>query len=218
MVKKLKIGMKAEIYISNEENMKNYATQVEDIIGDIIILGAPLEKGRIVSVAEGTEIKVGFVESETVFCFKARVLRLIRKKLPLLLVKKEGQVKKIQRRDFYRLRTLIPIKYKLIGNDASDNMAEDIFDGIVKDISGGGILMLTEKKLKENDVILIQLKLRDYGKHQIKGRVVRINTMNSTADKIEVGIMFEELDDKTRDNIIAFIFKEQRLLRKKGLI
>ncbi|MDK2836543.1 MAG: hypothetical protein PWP21_1320, partial [Thermosediminibacterales bacterium] len=173
MLKKLKIGTKAEIYIGDEKNMKNYATQVEDIIGDIIILSAPLEKGRIVSVAKGTGIKVSFVKSETVFCFKARVLRLIRKKLPLLLVKKEGQVKKIQRRDFYRLKTLIPIKYKLIENDASDNMAEDIFGGIVKDISGGGILMLTEKKLKENDIILIQLNLGDCGKYQIKGRVVR---------------------------------------------
>lgn len=209
--KYLKVGDKLRIVerdmLSHKEN--EYKSQLLDIKGDILYIAVPIVEGALVPIHTGGVVKILFFKKEGVFYFYANVLERSKDvKIPYLVVQKISDLEKLQRRNFYRLEVSLPVKFKQL-----DNSEES--EGIVKDISGGGLKLHTLSQLQMDQSIEICLCLECYNINII-GKVVRIEKIDSKF--YEYGIYFVEINEKDRDKIIRFIFNMEKKYKKKGVI
>ncbi len=82
------------------------------------------------------------------------------------------------------------------------------------DISGGGLLMVTDRKLLLGDRLLLRFFLKSNREAKeiiVKGKISRVNIF--TVGKLEryrYGVKFLNINEKTRDEIIGFIFAKSR--------
>ncbi len=201
----LDIGTKLEIHCVK----KIYISQVEDFIDNYIVISLPIKSGHYMKVVSGNILKIGFVSKNNYYYFLGEVKNIIWSDIPLLIIFQLGQIEKIQRRDFYRLKSLINAIVKIDGQDISV---------IGKDISGSGMRMISRKRIKKDEIISIHLDLKDFGIIEVKGRVVRVIYKKGELFPYEYGIKFIDISEAVREKIIKYIFQEQRKIRQKGMV
>ena len=90
-------------------------------------------------------------------------------------------------------------------------------DGVALDISGGGIRFTSEEKLDNDKMVLVSLEipLDRQSIYLMMGRVISSNLIPNKDNLYEHRVEYQELDRKIRENLIHFIFEEERRQRKK---
>lgn len=212
----LNIGDNIEIEIDKGNSFLNMKSNVVKVISDTVIaVSAPIHNGKIYPVAIGSNINIVFnKESKGRFYFMGEVTdRQKRDNITLLIVQKNSDIRHFQRRDFYRLNILLNIDIHIIENGA---LVKTI-PAISKDISGGGIRIITKEKLEKHTSVKCSIVL-DGELIEPIGKIIRCNPVPESIIKYDVGISFAAIDKKTRSKIISFVFKNQRKIIKKGLI
>jgi c-di-GMP-binding flagellar brake protein YcgR len=97
-----------------------------------------------------------------------------------------------------------------------DNKTEDdteTYDGLITDISGGGMGLLTDEELDVGTRIECSISVQDMLDVTVQGIVVRTDESGDTAAtdyKYVTGILFDKINESKRREIIQFIFEIQR--------
>jgi c-di-GMP-binding flagellar brake protein YcgR len=210
----IRLGSKIEVVFINNENKGAFISQFEDIKNEKIVISSPTKEGQILAIDIGTKLLVHFIHNCDLYRFRAKVINKFKKdNLYYLEIKKTDVFESVQRREFYRYKTILDIDFRIVNLDIKSKIK-----GIVKDISGGGVCLVTSKNLKKNELLNCKLYLKDESKIDFEGKVVRIKKIESTYNKKEYGIRFFNISYKDRETIIRYIFIEEIKLRKKGLI
>lgn len=208
------VGEKLEIqtvdaYIDQE---KNLVSQLLEIVceGEYLI-AVPIHDGNLIPIPIGSDIWIYYsVDSKGIFYFKAKVTDRIKDAISYLKIKQSNETKTIQRRDYFRIDVNIPVEIYTLDN-------EFISSGYAKDLSGGGLKFISNKKLELNEELCCKINIE--GKEStVKGKVIRSIMYEKDSTQFQMGIKFLELDEKIRNFIVSYIFKQQRILRQKGLI
>jgi len=215
----LSVGDRVQIeYMDIVGRKHEYVSQINNIYNneylDVLI---PISKKRIVYLKSESILKVIAAKEEAVYEFNARIVGKTFGAVPLLKLQIISDIKKIQRRDFFRLKLIRDIEGRKVENLKERKFGES-FRGNMLDISGGGVLFNSATEFAEGDIIELTLDLN--GKKLIVfGSVVRkmYNLQNPKAP-FSYGIRFEGVTEFERNEITKFIFEEQRKLIKKGLI
>lgn len=221
----VQLGTKLEldIYYENSDRIGlTLVSQLEGLgkNGDALI-AAPLHKGVVYSVHMNSNIDVSFIAKGEVYQYRAVVLRRVRaENLFLLHIRQVSEIKKVQRRQFYRLEVMVPIKYRVVPSLEHELAQEIVFrNAYTRDISGGGICMIADDEIQTDDLIEFDLYLEEKKPINFYGRIVRkIKNMEGDTSKFEIGVMYCKIEDKDRERIIGYLFEKQRNFRKKGLI
>lgn len=218
---KLSLGDKLEIelYNSNGERVSpllvsQYERSLPD--GSMEIL-APIKGGRIFPVYRGVEMGVIFEKSGELYTFKAEAIerRIVGNIYLLRIVPKSG-AEHMQRRSFFRFECILDLKYRIFEKkETKDEDRGEYKKAITKDISGGGLCILTDVEPKYgwylDGIIDVGSSVRFVGK------VVRaINVHDKGKFHYEAGIEFIDISDLEREKVISFIFDSQRKMLKKG--
>lgn len=132
----------------------------------------------------------------------------------LLLQKPEEEgINVVQRRKYIRVATEIPVVCYLIGfNDEKIN-SRKFFPGVVKDISGGGVLINTPLSLPIGTVIVFELEL-DQSKLLLTAKVLR-NTESYVDGTRELGCGFIGIDEADLQKIMSYCSKLQLQANKR---
>ncbi|OPJ57108.1 flagellar brake protein [Alkalithermobacter paradoxus] len=211
--KKLEIGQKLQIEIETSDiKENNLISQLLEIVSeDEYFIAVPIVNTSLFPIYVGSKITIYYtIESSGVFKFSAEVIDRKKGDISYLHIKRISEIKKIQRRDYFRLEISIPIELY----DLGDNL---ISKGYTKDISGGGISAILDRKIQNNIYVYCKIDI-DNKKYKLHSKIVRSGIYEKNTDLFEIGISFEKIDNKERNNIVGFIFKEQRKLMQKGLI
>lgn len=214
--KLLKLGENIEIEIDNGESFLKMKSTIISVINDNrISIAMPIYKGKIYPIATEEKIDIVFNKmNKGKFYFTGEVVsRMEKDNIKILLVKKISDIKHFQRRDFFRLNIVLNMDLEVIEN----GLPIKTISAISKDISGGGIRVITKEKLSEHTVVKCIIKL-DNDVVEPFGKIIRCAPQADSIIKYDVGICFTTIDESIRSKIISFIFKNQRKLRKKGLI
>ena len=208
--KYLKIGDKLKIVerdlLSHKEN--EYKSQLLDLKEDILYIAVPIVEGALVPIHTGVVVKILFFKKEGIFYFYANVIERSKDtKIPYLVVQKISELEKLQRRNYYRLEVSLPVKFKQLDDNEE-------YEGIIKDISGGGVKLHTFSQLPVEQCIEICLCLEN-SHMKVIGKVVRAEKLESKL--YEYGIYFVEINEKDRDKIIRFIFNMEKKYKRKGV-
>lgn len=239
------IGDKVDIrQVSQIENEKStgelphmYKSQVLDFLENgEIELAMPTEGGKIRLLMLGIRYEFVFYAKTGLYRAYGQVKERYKTDNQYMLrISLNTQLNKYQRREFYRLSytmemTYVPVKEELVKlpqEEFEKAMQEEESEkaqkkAYIKDLSGGGIRFVTEEMLAENGYFLIKFALSQengVSQYAVLGKIIdSIKVEETFPQKYENRAEFVLKDNKVREEIIRFIFMEERksLNKRKG--
>lgn len=208
---KLELNINGRIEVEYDNNI--YKTQIQDIKENEIAISIPVANGQYLTLLKGEELVMYYNDNNgTVFKFKSRILaRGQENRIPLYILSQPYDVEVVQRRNFVRVSLAQNISYCKIDTKPEAVSRKSFLPGLILDLSGGGMRLKLNEKLNIGDDIIVMLD--NEGKEiLVKGKVMRIE---STEDKRWIcGVSFEDIDNRTRENIIRMVFNIMRKQRE----
>lgn len=180
----LGVGLKLELKLegSDEKNGDSvFVSEFEWAENDrIIYIAAPIKGGKIYPVSVGEELAIVFIKSDNLYEFKGKVIgREVRHNISLLRVETLSEIRKIQRRDFFRFDCSIPISYRVVEKDRINILQRRFIKSYTRDISGGGVCIRLKERIETGELLECELFLNDFNKVSFLGRVVRLTDRKS---------------------------------------
>ena len=206
-----------------------YMSKVMDIISDdrIEVL-MPYEKGRLVLLPVDGEYNLCFYSNKGLFqCYCRIVDRYRSDNIYILVLDLTSQLQKLQRREYYRFSCALELKSKLCTKEdieAFEMNRRFLFDNsalqrsVVVDISGGGLRFVANFKYEEGSTIYCSYRLPGNAndkEYEMLSNVLKVKELESRPGLFEHRIQYIYIDETFREDIIHFIFEEERKIRKK---
>ncbi|HWT76777.1 MAG TPA: PilZ domain-containing protein [Mobilitalea sp.] len=224
-------------------NARTYVSQLLDFADfDIINISAPIVYGRAIIFNAGENYNLCFYTNIGLFQCNCVVLSNHKENNAMVcVVRITTNLEKYQRRQYYRLECLLDIEYRVIrkeeemieqkihSNDFRSNQEkEDCFKlmalfekewvkATVMDISGGGARYNSPVQYNQGDKLRIKLDLAM--RSEIKRLVLSAIMVTSIRvtnryDSYENRIEFTDIPQRDREELIKFIFEQDRKRRK----
>lgn len=214
---------------------KLYRSKVLDIMenGNIVI-SMPSEAGKLILLPLGVRLEFMFYSMGSLYRATGQVLERYKKEnMYMLEVELKTRLEKFQRREYYRYSCILDMTYYLITEEEAkmeaaeavyvriqdDGFEERECSGRIVDLSGGGTRFSTDKELKPGQNILLWLHLKNEHldkRYYIIGNVISCIRLENMAEKrFEIRVKFVLKDDKIREEIIRYIFEEERRTRQR---
>jgi c-di-GMP-binding flagellar brake protein YcgR len=198
-----------------------YKSTVEGYDSGTISISIPIKDGEYVPLRIGDTIEVIYYHEQDIYKFTTRVVNRKLDVIPIIILEYPTEVFKVQRRRFVRVPIVCYIVYSKIGKQEggrvviSTHGSPKELKGILVDLSGGGTRIKLHEKLEKDDVLLISIPLGN-DKISVKAEVIRVE-FEELSKLYVCGMSFIDLDERTRDKLIKYIFQEMRDQMKKGL-
>ncbi len=241
--KVIDVGAKVDIRIVSQversaatgEEIRVYKSQVYDIFenGEIELL-MPTEGGRLVLLSLGLRYEFVFYTKNGLYKAIGQVKERYKSDNRYMVrIELNTPLSKFQRRQFYRLQCILDMKYFKITKELADlPHADTIIEKLrdkdffekqkkanVVDISGGGVRFISDEENETDDHVLMIFVLndgREEKQYMIVGRIIscdRVETGDSSNRKYENRVEFMLKEPKMQEEIIKFIFAEERRTR-----
>ena len=144
----------------------------------------------------------------------------------------ETELTKFERREFFRIDYVTKLAYYHLEENlmqASEEQdiwaflrkpekTEDACQGTTQDISGGGIRFVSREQLHKNQYIFLAFRLeneRMAESFELFGKVVETQQHPSQKDLFVNRVQFLFHDLKEREDIVRFVFEEERRIIRK---
>jgi c-di-GMP-binding flagellar brake protein YcgR len=206
-------GVKVEIkeYGTGDNDSYCYTSQIEEVLKkDVLVLGTPIVGGQIVPLRINRIYILYIYSSNGIYSCKVRPVRHYKKGLiELVQVEIISDLAKIQRREFFRHECVQPFKFRI---------NENWFDGVIKDISGGGIRFISNDELEVKDHIYCRIPIEN-DSIEIEGIILFKEKANVELYKYQYRVKFINIVKTDQDKIVQYIFEQQRkrVRQEKGL-
>lgn len=200
---KLKVNDRIEVI--NDE--KPYKALIIDVQDDFLQINVPVYDGDYLMLHSKEIIEVNsYLEDGGCFNFNAEVISRGKEgNIIYYRLSKPFNIKKIQRRNFFRVSLTDNINFKKI-----TSVNEEDFDnipykrGLMVDLSAGGLKLKTGENIKNDDLLLVKLQINEV-ELELKCDIVRIE---NTADKERLcGLRFLEISSAQSELIVRELFK-----------
>ena len=224
-------------------NARTFVSQFVDFVDlDIISIAAPILYGKALVLGVGANFSLCFYTSKGLYQGNCVVLSNHKENNMIVSnVKVVTNLVKVQRRQFYRLECIYDIEYRLItleeelldrklkANDFENDKErdecktklsqfnKDWIHGDIIDISGGGARFYSKFLHKQGEKLRIKISIRvgnDIIKMEPEAQVVASYKIENRVGAFEHRVQFIDISPKDRDNLIRFIFEQERRLRR----
>ena len=220
-----------------------YVSQLLEFVDDHNVhIAVPLESGNMVPLEIGGRFEMRFVTVNGIFVCKAEVSNRYRRGgLYYLAMKIFSDLVKDQRRQFFRLEKISPLRYhKLIDEEkrlliklATNQYSSDVerrnllirlktvepeeIDGTMANISGGGMKFFSKGELTKGDFIRINMYLdeADAAPLDLFAKVIFSEDGYDKGLDNEHRVEFINMTRELREKIVKYVFDEERRQRQK---
>ncbi|HHY23045.1 MAG TPA: PilZ domain-containing protein, partial [Clostridiaceae bacterium] len=155
------------------------------------------------------------------YMFESKVVdRITKSNMSFIKLERTSDIRHIQRRRYFRFDCTLPIEYRKFDYlNFKDQKEEAPFHkSFTKNISGGGVCAFLNENIGIHQRVECRIKLEDNIAINFLGHIIRIRKLEQDEYQYETGIAFDVIENRDRETIIKYIFKQQRQLRSKGLI
>jgi len=209
---------------------KTYKSELYDIVTeDQIKIAMPMEQMKVILLPVDGEYSLCFYTKNGLYQCLARVIeRYKSNNLFVLVMELETDLQRYQRREYYRLNTILDMKCKKLdeGNSSSGDTERVEFmdtdltfdDGTMVDISGGGARFISKVQYQEGSLIRFVFSLFVNGnvtEYRLIGRILKSTHIDNKEGSYENRIQFVNMVNEDRESIIRYIFEEERKLRHR---
>lgn len=218
-----------------KELPRTYKSKVLDIKenGNLEV-SMPSEGGKLVLLPLGVRYEFVFFSRGGLYRAIGQVKeRYKSENVYMLEVELKSQIEKYQRREFFRYPCILDISYYLITEEevkigsgdaifihVREEKKEREHRGKIVDLSGGGIRFQADEELESGQYTLFEIHLQNESidkQYYIVGDVIScVRTEKHIDRRFEVRAKFLIKDNNIREEIIRFIFEEERKSRQRG--
>lgn len=223
------IGCKIELVslddiARNVQNKKVYVSKVYDVLEtNLLQIAMPIYDGKMIPLSVGSSYSACFFTDKGLYeCNISVSSRYKSGNLFFLEVILLTQLKKVQRREFFRLDCSINSKIRIMTDEEYETGVYDEStsweDAKIVDISGGGVKLIKQNYIEPNEMIILQFDLPIEGKvipMELVGRILRSIPFQGRTDIYDERIEFINITKEKRDIIVKYIFECQRMMRAK---
>lgn len=216
-----------------EETKKVYLSRVYDIISeDRMEITMPMEQTKLILLPVDGEYDAVFYGGEHLYqCFLRIIDRYKSNNVYILVVEMTSNLRKYQRREYYRFscalemcaRPLVEEEIKAIEQKEPYYLTPGLplKRSVVVDISGGGLRFMSEQRYEPESLLYCNYHLFVNGKNkecEIIGKILNVRELENKKGTYEHRVQYINLDVDDREEIIKYIFEEERktLRREKG--
>lgn len=210
------------------EGTKLYRTSITDVRENgMLEIAMPMEKTKLILLPVDGEYEVCFFTLSGMY--RANIRIIDRQKVDnqyLLLAQLITSITKFQRREFYRFPCVIEGKVKYISESQAHAIMQnlsylvsmaDSLRCVIVDISGGGLRFISKNQFNVDSLLQLQFRLKDRENSQdylLVGKVVASAEIPNRDNEYENRVKFIEIDNISQEEIIRYIFEEERKNRK----
>ena len=241
------VGDKLELVkINNQGDISNETKRHVSVVyeldeADYATIAIPIENSRLVPLEIGGCYFIYIYSKSGLFQCKAKIISRFRiQSAYAAQIQIISNLEKQQRRQFFRLDIVQDMSFRVLSEDEWDeiNKLYDSFidkssiimeqlktinmnswqEGIMVDISGGGMKFNSKDICKINDILQVKFILdTDSGPKKILvfARVISCNEAKNLPDLYAKRVVFLKIKSDEREAIVRFIFEEERKRRNK---
>ena len=232
MFEPLKLGSRVEMVFKNrlkdDDSTTEYISQILDFSDDGIICAMPIYEGHIVPLQNGKRFEGYFYSDNKIYKASCSVRsRGKQDNLHVVEIGLESKPVKVQRREYFRLTCSIPatIRCVTVIDESKDSFKDSDFSKeeikcTIVDISGGGIKAYSKQMLEKGSVVLLNFTLEFNNGNKEKSIIGKVvDSFKNTNDESVFDNRFQFIDvsKSDRDEIVKYIFEQQRNILKKEL-
>lgn len=213
-----------------ERAQKTYYSNIHDILSeDTMEIVMPMEQTKLVLLPVDSEYSmVVYGETGLFQCLVRITDRYKSNNVYILVVELVSNLRKFQRREYYRFSCALEMCARSLEREEVQALEEKtpyalqpgkpLKQSVIVDISGGGLRFMSTQKYEPDSLLYCNYNLHIGGKHksyEIIGKVLAVKELENRPGTYEHRVKYYNLDEDTREEIIKFIFEEERKERKK---
>ncbi|MDE7403687.1 MAG: flagellar brake domain-containing protein [Lachnospiraceae bacterium] len=216
-------------YIDDDEKRKIYQTQVLDVLSeDRFEVRMPMEQSKLVLLPVNAEYEVLFYTSMGVYQCLANVVDRYKTETQfVLLMELSSSLSKFQRREYYRLSCALDMEARPLEQEEIEALEQQkeflnerrlLKRHVIVDISGGGIRFVGDSAYEPETMIYCRYKLERGGKikeYELIAKVLMVRKLEDKPGFYEHRAHYINIDTAKREEIIRFIFEQERKNRKR---
>ncbi|CRZ34543.1 c-di-GMP-binding flagellar brake protein YcgR [Herbinix hemicellulosilytica] len=224
------------------KSANTYVSQVVDFGEEgTICLASPIKNGLLVILNKWVSYRLYFYTEKGLYQCNGHMLNIYREKnMPMVIMKLTSDLEKVQRRKYFRLECVHDILYRRITEEELTLEQKLIYDnsvtpqeqaeirkklaeitgkwtnGCITDLSGGGCRFNSKEELKPGDKILLKLSFtvkNQLKKLEITSVIIASEKMYRRTGFYEHRVEFEGISPKDREDLIKYIFEQERKRR-----
>jgi c-di-GMP-binding flagellar brake protein YcgR len=202
-----------------EDEGKGYATRVEDITTDALVVTMPSLNRALIELPLNSGITAYFQRHGSRYYFRATVAALRRSPIPIMLLTDVGEVTKDERRFYVRVDACVePVEIVEVGDESAKPL--DKGSSLVVNISAGGLGIVCRRPLAEDATVKVVVQLpKGFGIINAEAEVIRCTQLElHGVRKWRVGLAFLKMNEDDLDRVTAFVLNQQQSLRRRGLL
>lgn len=217
--------------LNDDGNMekKVYVSKVGDILSeDRLEIVMPMEKTKLILLPVDGEYEICFYTKSGIFQCAARVVdRYKSEGIYFLLFELTSNLRKNQRREFYRYNCVLNMGSRELKEEELDAMEQPggepernlpLQQSVIVDISGGGLRFVSGCKYEQGTMIYLTYTLFQNGLekvYELTGKVLKVKEVENKKGLFEHRVQYVSINNKEREEIIRYIFEEERKNRQK---
>lgn len=211
---------------------------------DEAVIAMPLKAGSVVALEPGENFQVCFYTNKGLYrCMVQVTERFYEDKLPVAVIKFRSEFEKLQRRQYYRMECLINLNFCEVNEEQMDELLweksllatqkvleeqEEVtseksfnlryYDGVALDISGGGVRFNSAYQSESGKTIALNIAFLTKETMKLQplfAEVLSVRPVLNHNGLYEHRVQFVNISNAERENIIRYIFLEERKRRKK---
>lgn len=209
---------------------KLYISQVYEILSeDTMEILMPMEQTKLILLPVDSEYDlIIYGESGLYQCFARVIDRYKSNNVYILVMELTSNLRKYQRREYYRFSCALEMCARNLQEEelqaVENNLPYALTPGlplkqsIIVDISGGGLRFLSTQRYEPDSLLYINYYLLKKGvkkMYEIIGRVLSVKEVENRQGTYEHRVQYYDMDKRTREEIIKYIFEEERKHRRK---
>lgn len=211
-------------------NQKIYASRVFEVLSeDRLEVTMPMEQTRLILLPVDGEYDVYFYTEHGLYQCACRIIdRYKSNNIYILVLELISNLRKYQRREYYRFSCALDMNARSLEEEeiaALEEKKDYLVPGlplkhsIIVDISGGGIRFVANHRYEENSMIYCKYQLQ-VGKvekeYNLVGKVLKVAELENRRGVYEHRLQYMNINAVEREEIIKYIFEEERKNRQKS--
>lgn len=218
----------------DDENVKRkvYQTQVIDLVSDNRIeIAIPMEKTKLIMLPVNSVYDLCFFSGTTLYqCYGRVVDRYKSNNLYIMLIELVSSLRRQQRREYFRFSCMMEMDSRVLQEEEIQAIEQNgeaamlempLQKSTVVDISGGGLRFVANFTYEAGSLIWCKYQLGNEGEgkeYRLVGKVLSVRELENRWGIYEHRIQYVNVDDEDREEIIKYIFGQERkvLSKQKG--
>ena len=210
--------------------LRVYSTKIYEILtDDTMEVLMPMEHGKLILLPVDQEFDAVIYGQTNLYQCTIRVAdRYKSNNVYILLLEIISNLRKYQRREYFRFNCVLEMGARPLEEaelEATRNRGMPVIlsnaslkRSVIVDISGGGLRFISGERFEKGIFVLCSFHLIINGtkkKYDTAGKILAVKEMDNRKGTYEHRVQFYYIENEVREEIIRYIFEEERKSRRK---